>query len=105
MSAPAPRAKDCFEDLHHHREIAALGFAEQQMNVLGHNHVANDYETVTAAHLFHDFEKQIAILWRAEQSASPIATGRDEVKVSGAVAPMEFCRHRPCLSQRFKCCL
>jgi len=34
------------------------------MNVLWHDHVANDYETVTPAHLLQAFEKQITTLWR-----------------------------------------
>jgi hypothetical protein len=74
-----------FERLHHHRGIAALGLAEQQINVLGHDHVANHHEAVTTPHLFHDFEKQITILWRAEQWASLVAAGRNKVKISGAV--------------------
>jgi hypothetical protein len=83
-----------FEDLHHHRGIAALGFAEQQMSVLGHDDVANDHETVTPAHLFHHFEKQITILWGAEQGSSLIAAGGNEVKISGAVVAVQFRRHR-----------
>ncbi len=63
------------------------------MNVLGHNHVTNHHEAVASAHLFHNFEKQIATPWRAEESASLIATGRKEVKISGAVVTMQSCRH------------
>src|SRR5260221_148788 len=44
-----------FQDLHHHRGIAALRLAEQKMNVLGHQNVSNHHETVPAPHPLHDF--------------------------------------------------
>jgi hypothetical protein len=71
------------------------------MNVLGHDHVTNDHETIAPAYLFHDFEKQITTPRRAEQSASPIATGGNEVKISGAVVAMQSCWHREHVSHNF----
>jgi hypothetical protein len=38
-----------FQDLHHHRGIAALRFAEQKMNVLRHHNVSNHKRNRAAA--------------------------------------------------------
>ena len=51
-----------FQNLHHYRGIAALRFAEQKMNVLGHHDVSNHHETVPPPYPLHDFKKQIATL-------------------------------------------
>ena len=39
------------DDLHHRRRRAAFGFADQQMNVLGHDDVSHDHELVAPADL------------------------------------------------------
>jgi len=83
----APR-KAQFERLHHHRKIFLLRFAEQQMNVLRHDHVTDHDQYVALADLFQDFQKQIAAAGSAEQRLPAIATAGDEVQVSGTVVAM-----------------
>ena len=39
------------DDLHHRGRRAAFGFADQQMNVLGHDDISNDHELVALADL------------------------------------------------------
>src|SRR5258706_310864 len=46
----APRKAE-FESLHHGRRILLLRFANQQMNMLGHDHVADNDELIALAHL------------------------------------------------------
>ena len=47
-----------FQDLHHQRWIAAFRFADKQMNVFRHDHVPDDYETISPAYFFQNSEKQ-----------------------------------------------
>src|SRR5258708_1607830 len=46
----APRKAE-YESLHHGRRILLLRFAYQQMNMLGHDHVADNDELIALAHL------------------------------------------------------
>jgi hypothetical protein len=39
------------DGLHDDRGIAALGFGEQQVNVLGHDHVSDYHKTIASPHL------------------------------------------------------
>jgi hypothetical protein len=54
----APRKAE-FESLHHGRRIRRLRFADQQMYVLGHNHVANYGELMALVHLLHHRQKEV----------------------------------------------
>jgi len=38
-------------------QLAALGFTDQQVNVFRHDYVSYDYEPVTAADSFEDFQE------------------------------------------------
>jgi len=52
-----------FEALHYGRRVATLRFAEEQVHVLRHHHVADDYEVVALPDLPQYLEKEIPILW------------------------------------------
>ena len=41
-------------DFHHHRRIGFFRFADQEMEVLGHDHVARYYEAVAPAGFFEN---------------------------------------------------
>ena len=43
--------KTLFYGLHHDRWIATLGFAEEQMHMLGHDYVTHDHKMIAAAYL------------------------------------------------------
>src|ERR1700747_557800 len=45
LAQPAPR-KTLFQSLHYDRRIATLRFAEEQMHVLGHDHVTGNDKTI-----------------------------------------------------------
>jgi len=49
-----PLRVDSFNQLHHFGWISDLRFTDQEMEVIGHYHVAKDYETRALAHFFQD---------------------------------------------------
>jgi hypothetical protein len=51
-----------FDRLHHPRWIPLFRFADQQMNVVGHNDVADHHKAVTLADLLEHYKKKIAML-------------------------------------------
>ena len=86
--------------LHDRRRRSRLRFANQQMKVLGHDHVPDDHKPVLLPCLFQDFQKPVAAA-RAPQ-IRPVrmtATG-DEVEVSVAVVTVKAVGHRRTLLQK-----
>jgi hypothetical protein len=69
------------------------GFAEEQMNVVGHDDVAHQGKLVAIAHLSQNLRKQIPRVRRARQGQSPIATAGDEVKMALPTPAMKSFRH------------
>jgi hypothetical protein len=70
-----------------------LRFADEEVNVCGHDHITDDDELISSAHLLHHSQKQIATVRRAEERLPPITTTGDEVKVSSAIVAFEFAPH------------
>jgi len=56
-----------------------LRVADQQANVLGHDHVPGNHELIPPAHLLQHSEKKITTGRRAKQRLPPITTAGDEV--------------------------
>lgn len=77
--------KSKLKRLHHGRRILLLRFADQQVNVFGHDDVTNDHELVAFAHALQHRQEQVATARRGEKGLSSITTAGDEVQVSGAV--------------------
>jgi len=48
------------DDLHHGRRTPHLRFREQQMNMFGHDHVANDDKSIALARLLENGEEAVA---------------------------------------------
>ena len=86
-------SKTLLHNLHHGGLGTPLRFADQQMNMLGHNHVPGYDETITGPHLFEDFEKEIPPPRRAEKSQAMVAAEGDEMRVAGAVITMQAPGH------------
>jgi len=98
MAVPAPLGQDAprktnFQSLHHDGRILLLRFADQQMNVFGHDHVADDDESIALADLLQHSQKQVPTARSAKQGLSTITTASDEVKVSSAVVAMQIVPH------------
>jgi hypothetical protein len=70
-----------------------LRFADQQMKVFGHDHIADDHKLIAPADLFEDLEKKIAALSAAQQGLATITTTGDEMQVSGAVVAVKAPGH------------
>jgi hypothetical protein len=81
------------QSLHNLGRRAILGFAEQQMNVFRHDHVADHHELVASPHPLENLEKQVAALGAAQERLSLITTERDVVEVAGSVEAFESPRH------------
>ena len=70
-----------------------IAFADQQMSVLGHDHISDYRETVTHAGLFQNLKEEIPAAGCAEQRTAAIATRSDEMQISAAVGPAQPSRH------------
>ncbi len=56
------RETPCFNDFNASRQEAALGFAQQQVNVLGHDHVGVNAKLERETHTFErGFEKYVLL--------------------------------------------
>jgi hypothetical protein len=71
--------------LHDRRGGLLLRFADQKVNVLGHDHVTGYDEPIPPTHPLQHAQKKVTAVRRAEQRLPPITTARDEMKVPGAV--------------------
>ncbi len=94
-----------FDGLHDFGWIAPLRFAEQQVDVLGHDHVTNYHEMVSPAYALQDMKQQVAILCSCEQRQSLITTGGNEMEISRTVVAMELVGHEAQLAQDVKSCM
>jgi len=56
-----------------------LRFADQEVNVLGHNHVADNDELIPPAHLLKHSQQQVTAARSAEQWLSAKTTASDEM--------------------------
>jgi hypothetical protein len=82
------------QDLHDCGRGPLGGFAEEQVNVVGHDNVARERESVAVAHFAQNLCKQILRPRRGKQGQSSVATAGDEVKVVQSVSAFQSFRHR-----------
>jgi hypothetical protein len=61
-----PPGKAQLHSLNYLRGIAYQGFGNQQVHVLGHDHVSNDGKTLTLTHPFQNSKKQVPASGSAE---------------------------------------
>jgi hypothetical protein len=69
------------------RQALSLRFADQQVDVLGHDHISNDHQTVSPPNLFKHLQEQIPPSTESEESLAFMTTESDEVQISGFVIP------------------
>jgi hypothetical protein len=82
-----------FQSLHHRRRRTLLRFADQQMKVLGHDHVAEDDELIPLSYLLQNSEKQVAPPRTAEQRLALVTTAGDEMQVAISIVARQVPRH------------
>src|ERR1700690_3243305 len=95
--APRPRQHPAREaelqGLHHDRWRSLLGFAHQEMKMLGHDHVAQYYERIPLPDLLEDSEKEVGGGRRTQKRLPMIATAGDEMKITATVEALETPGH------------
>lgn len=73
------------------------------MNVLRHDHVADQQKLITRAYLIEDLQELIALARRAQQRETPVATPRNEVQMAMPVAAFERILQRDTVKPRTLC--
>jgi hypothetical protein len=81
------------EHLYDDRECTALGFGDQQVDVLGHDDVSGDAKRVPLSHALKRLLEDVARLRCAEEWFAPVATERNEVQTSRLLKPLETPGH------------
>jgi hypothetical protein len=74
-----------FEDLDGCGEGFEFWFGEEEVDVVGHDHVSEDVEFVTVAGLIEDLEEGVSGLWGSEDGAVAEAGDSEEVVVAFVV--------------------
>jgi hypothetical protein len=88
-SVPQEPGNALLQHLHHSARGADIWFADQQVDVFGHDHVSEEREIVAVADLAQDFEEDVATAFGSEERQTTVTTARDEVQVSQAIAPFK----------------
>jgi hypothetical protein len=78
-----------FQDLHHRGRRADLRLRDQQMDMLGHHHIANQQELITGPHLIENFQEHIPLPRRAQQGTTPVATAGNEMQMALPITALE----------------
>jgi hypothetical protein len=63
------------------------------MDVLGHNHITNDDESIALAHLLQHRQEEVTAARVAEQWLSAITTASNEMEVPAAIVTLEIAPH------------
>ena len=90
----AQAARDALlQHLNHSGRRAFGRFADEQVYVLGHDHVAHQGEPVAVARLAKNLDEGVSGANGAQKRQSPIACEGDEMQMSVAVVTNEFVGH------------
>jgi len=92
LAAKPPRYA-LLQDLHEGGGSACCWLADEQVDVIGHEHVTCQGKAVAVAHLAQNFDEQIFGVSRGKQGQPPVATARDEVQVAQSIAAVQSFRH------------
>jgi len=85
--------KRFLQRLHDNRRILSFRLSDQQVHMFRHHDVTDHDKSKTPPNFFEHFQKQIACPWTAQQRFSLIATGGDEMQISGAVITVKTSWH------------
>ena len=92
LAAEPPRY-ELLQDLHDGGGSALGWLADEQVNVIGHDDVTSQRETVAVAHLAQKLDEQIPSVRGGKQGQPSVATAGDEVQVAQSVAAVQSLRH------------
>ncbi len=88
-----PLGKTLFQHLHHDGWISLVRFADQEMEVLGHDYISQNHETIALTHLLEDRQEEIAATCTGQVLPPVITTAGDEVQVPGTGIAFEIPGH------------
>ncbi len=91
---PQPPRHPLLQHLHHHRRIRLLRLPNQQMNVLRHHYIPDDYKPIAPPHLIENDQKRIPRPHRPQKRQSPITTERNKMQLRSPIAPLKIFWHR-----------
>jgi hypothetical protein len=83
-----------FEDLDDNGRVADARFADEKVDVFGHDDAAEEGEIVVIADVVENAKESVASCGCVEKGQTAITTESDEVEVAEAVAALELFRHR-----------
>jgi hypothetical protein len=81
-SAKQSAGKSELNRLHHYRRISTLRLADQQVHVLRHDHIADNYKSIFLTHGLEHGKKKITSACGAEPGAAMIAATGDVVQIT-----------------------
>ena len=92
--SPAQAPGDAlFQDLNHKRRCSLGRLADQQVNVIRHNDVANECKTVALPDFAENLNESILGTNRTQEGHAPVTTERDEMKMPAPVNSNQFVGH------------
>src|ERR1035437_2072549 len=91
------------EDLQRDRKLGPFRFADQQMNVFGHDHVPGEVESIPLPRLLEGLLEDVAGPRCAEKGSALIAAKRHKVQTACFLKALEAPRHDSSVTQRLDC--
>jgi hypothetical protein len=85
--------KPQLQSLHRDRQSVFVGFAEEQMHMLGHHHKTKHHEAITPTHLFEHAKKQVPPPRRAQSRLPMVTAEGEEMQIAAAVIAPEASWH------------
>jgi hypothetical protein len=92
LSAHRPRGP-LLQYLNHLGEIACLGLADQQMNMIRHHDIPGQTNPLPHSHLIKNFHETIACATAPQQRLAPITTECDEMQMAVPVISTQWISH------------
>src|SRR5689334_11791035 len=92
--ASAEIARDALlQNFQNQRWRSFRSLADEQVHVIGHDHVSNQQEFVPLTNLAESLHEEISRSCCAEQRQPPITTEREEVQISPSMEAFQTFRH------------
>ena len=92
-----PSRHGLFQHLHHHRRISLFRFADHEMKMLGHDHIADHVETISCEHMIQHVHENVPRPGGEHQGFSPVTTAGDVVIIVESVDSDKITRHAAAL--------
>lgn len=84
--ASEPPRNALFQDWHGGGRISFGRFADEQMNVIGHDDVTGQRETVAVAHVTENLDEQVFGAFVRKQGQASVATASNEMQMAQSIA-------------------